>query len=304
MALDFIRTVAGRVGVLEPIRRVRRGRRLRSRRRLQGSRYPEVDREDLPILLGNAMAKSGSHILSQFLMGLESLTPLVFTNWEPLRTLDRAGGKKDTRSVTSQLEQLVPGDIVWGYLPADEPFLRWFRQQEARSFFVFRDPRDKIISHILYAMEIHEGHAMRDYYLAIESMEERIHHTIVGVPGLVEPIRATYESYWDWLTEPGVMALRYEDLVDSRDETLAGMLDFLETSGVPLGTERIRAYQVLNEAMSPKHSPTFRKGGTGGWREHFTRANLVTFQEVTGDLMERLGYPTDRVRKSEETGHG
>jgi hypothetical protein len=262
-------------------------------RKRQESRFPQLKRADLPIVLGNSMAKSGSHILSQFLMGLESLTPLVFANWVPIRTLDRDGHTRDPQQVITALGRLVPGDIGWGYLPADDAYLRWFHNSAIVSFFVYRDPRDKIVSHIMYALNIHRRHAMHDFYSQIETMEERIHHTIVGVPGLVEPVRKTYESYWSWLEEPGVMGLRYEDLIGAREETLNRMLDFLGRAEIPLNTDRDAARRILNEAMLPQHSPTFRSGSTNEWTEHFTRQNIKVFVEGTGDLMERLGYPSE-----------
>lgn len=293
MVRDLIRSAVGAVGLLDPIRRYRAGRNLERRRQAQAARFPGINRSTLAPLLGNSMAKSGSHILSQFLLGLEQLTPLVNTNWKPIRTLTRQGLPRSHDEILGRLEQLEGGDIAWGYLPSELEYLAWFRQAGARCFFVYRDPRDKIVSHILYALNIHEDHAMHDYYAKLENMEQRINETIVGVPGMVEPVRKTYQSYWGWLEEPGVLPLRFEDLVNKRERTLAAMLDFLQAAGVPFSVGREEAYRVLNQAMAPEHSPTFRSGKSGEWRRHFSVDNIERFRRETGDLLEKLGYSED-----------
>jgi hypothetical protein len=178
----------------------------------------------------------------------------------------------------------------WGYLPAREPFLTWLGDPSVVSYFVYRDPRDRIVSHIFYASEIHEGHAMREYYHGIGSMEEKISDTIRGVPGLIEDIRAGYESYLEWFDVDGVKKVRFEDLVNSKRETVNELLTYLIDRGIELQTDHSSAVDKLLESMAPKHSPTFRSGRSGGWRQHFTAKNKEIFKTVAGDLLIKLGY--------------
>ena len=56
-----------------------------------------------------------------------------------------------------------------------------------------------------------------------------------------------------------------------------------------------RALQVLDQAVMPRKSGTFRKGKPGNWREHFTQANKTHFKELTGDLLIRLGYEENNL---------
>jgi hypothetical protein len=62
--------------------------------------------------------------------------------------------------------------------------------------------------------------------------------------------------------------------------------------GASSRTHRPQAIQVLEEAIAPKKSGTFRKGKPGNWQEHFTETNKALFKEHAGDLLVRLGYET------------
>ena len=285
-----VRSVLDGVGLLEPVRRFRWQQRVQSRRQAQRERFGLDSRVDLPKVFANGMAKSGSHILEQYLEGLELVTPLVLTDIHPVRTYDDSGAVRGAEAVMGELDRLQPGDMAWGYLSAKEPYLDWLSDPAVTGYFVYRDPRDRIISHIFYASDIHEGHAMRDFYRSIDSMEEKIEATIRGVPGLIEDIRSGYESYLGWFEVDSVMKVRFEDLVNERRSTVNTLLDRLLGEDVPLSTEREVVIDALLEAMAPKHSPTFRSGKSGGWQAHFTERNKETFKEVAGDLLMVLGY--------------
>lgn len=290
---QLARGAAEKVGLLDPLRRIKWEARVEAKRWRQRARFRRWDRQGLPVVFANAMAKSGSHILSQFLEGLAVVSPLVYADHHPIRTYDERGQEREPESVLRDLRRLKAGDMGWGYLPSKEPYLRWFRDERVAGFFVYRDPRDKIISHIFYAMEIHEGHAMRDYYRRIDGMEERIEATIHGVPGLVENVRQTYESYRGWFGVDRVLKVRFEDLVNEQAREVDRLLNHLEAAGLRIRQDRAEVIDLLREAMAPKHSPTFRSGQSGGWQEHFTRQNIRSFKEAAGDLLVQLGYERD-----------
>ena len=233
--------------------------------------YPNDRIADLPIVFGNAMAKAGSHILLQYLEGLSLFTPLIIGDPYPIRTITASGRKRSDEEVCSDLWRLRPGDFGWVYLPGKEIFIREIVGDGRINYFIYRDPRDKIISHIFYAMEIYEGHAMREYYFSLPSMEERITATIKGVPGLIQNIRASYESYLAWFDQPDVLTISFEDLVNRRNESLNRMISYLERNNFTIPIEKNAAYEILNQSMSPERSSTYRSGQSGGWREYFSK---------------------------------
>ena len=252
--------------------------------------YPGRDRGGLPVVIGNAMAKSGSHIIAQFLEGIDQITPLIFTDLHPIRTLSAQGRTRPPGDVLRDLHRLQNGDMGWGYLPSQEQYVRELEDERYLTYFAYRDPRDRIISQIMYAMNIHREHQMRAQYLALSSMEERIALAISGVPGMMPSIREIYDSYLGWLQAPNTLCIRFESLVGERQDSLQRMIDGLTDKGVALDRPLPEVYEVLDDAMSPKRSPTFRSGKSGEWRTHFTDANARQFKQVAGDLLVELGY--------------
>ncbi len=272
-----------------PLKRVRHG----TRRKAAARRWGADALAATPAVLGNAMPKSGSHLISQVLQGLPDIGPFVNPGFPPV-TRDQANAKLEDARVLANLQAMQPGDLRYGYVQAREPFLSLLQQPGRATVFVYRDPRDVVISHVFYATELHPGHAQRRYYNEVlTSMEARIDATIAGVeaPGAeLSPLLVRYEKYLPWLAQPGVLCLRFEDLILNREAAFNALLDYLEQRGFQPTLPRAQALAALGRAIEPKRSGTFRKGQPGNWREHFTPANLEHFNRATGDLLERLGY--------------
>lgn len=248
-----------------------------------------------PVVLGNAMPKSGSHLIIQVLQGLTRIGPFVNPGFPPVNRAED-NRKLPEAEILANIRRMRPGDIGYGYLSASEPFLSALTQAGRATVFVFRDPRDMIVSHIFYATDMHTGHWMHRYYTQeLHTMEERIHAAIHGVdiPGSeLTPIRRRYDGYLGWLEQPDVLCLRFEDLILNRQSALNHLLDYIESRGYQPDLPRQQALSALESAIAPRKSGTFRKGQPGNWREHFTPANIAAFKENTGDLLVRLGYET------------
>lgn len=249
-----------------------------------------------PAVFGNAMPKSGSHLIIQILTGLTRLGPFVNPGYPPVNR------SEDNRNLASEgilegIQSMRPGDIRYGYIHAQQPFIEALTGPDRATIFVYRDPRDMIVSHVFYATEIHKGHGMHAYYTQIlKSVEERINAQIMGVaePGSeLSPIRKKYDDYVCWLEQPQVFSIRFEDLILERDAALNRMLDYLEERGFAPEVFRPQAVEILKSNIAPHKSGTFRKGKPGNWREHFTPENVALFKQATGDLLVRLGYEQD-----------
>lgn len=246
-----------------------------------------------PAVLGNAMPKSGSHLIIQVLQGLTQIGPFINPGFPPVnRGEDNSLLVED--QVLANIRSMRPGDIGYGYIQARQPFIDALTAPGRATVFVYRDPRDMVISHIFYATEIHPGHNMHRYYTEIlQNMEERINAAITGVdePGLeLSGVRAKYEKYLDWLKQPAVLSLRFEDLILKRDEALDRLLNYLAQRGFLSEFPRPQAIERIKSSIAPRRSGTFRKGKPGNWQEYFTPANKAIFKRETGDLLIRMGY--------------
>jgi len=271
-------------------------------RRFQtAQRWGQQALEGVPAVLGNAMPKSGSHLIIQILQGLTELGPFVNPGFPPVnRSEDNQ--KLGDKQVVKNILDMKSGDIAYGYVQARQPFLDLFTLDEKTKkdrlmVFLYRDPRDFIISQVFYATHMHKGHGMHRYYTeSLHTMEERINAAIQGVEdgsntdSSLSNVRIKYDKYLDWLNQPRVLCLRFEDLILDRDIALGKLLDTLAVRGFVSQVTRQQAVETLKQAITPKSSGTFRKGKPGNWKEHFTDVNRKLFKEMSGDLLIRLGY--------------
>lgn len=250
-----------------------------------------------PAVFGNAMPKSGSHLIIQVLEGLTRLGPFVNPGFPPVNRFED-NRTLPSSAILANIRRMLPGDIRYGYVQAREPFISALTGPGRATVFVYRDPRDMLVSHVFYATELHKGHGMHEYYnQALDSMEARLNAAIQGVqePGFeLSSVRQRYDRYQGWLNQPDVLCLRFEDLISNQRASLERLLDYIQTRGeYKLDLAVHQAIDILQQAIDPKRSGTFRKGQPGNWREHFTDTNKVLFKKVSGDLLIRLGYEHD-----------
>jgi hypothetical protein len=266
--------------------------RWRRRRTAAARRYGAEALAAAPTVIGNAMPKSGSHLLSQVLLGLTRIGPFVDPGMPPL-TRSASNDNLSEEQVLARLDELQSGDIGYGYLHARDPYIERLSRKGVAGFFVYRDPRDVLVSHVFYATELYPRHGMHEYYQGLENVEARLNAAIEGVrePGFeLSAIGEKYANYVGWLDVPEVHSLRFEDLILARNAALEGILGHLAARGFELQMEREEAGARLAEAVAPRRSGTFRRGQPGEWREHFTAENKARFKAATGDLLQRLGY--------------
>jgi hypothetical protein len=180
---------------------------------------------------------------------------------------------------------------------AGDQFTSLLTQSGRATIFVYRDPRDVIVSHVFYATDIHKGHGMHAYYSEnLSSIEERIDAAILGVqePGHeLASIRSKYNHYLGWLEEADVLSIKFENLILDRRNCFEVILNYLVKRGFSLKLARSQAVSVLEKAVEPGRSGTYRKAQPGNWREHFTERNIKNFKQSTGNLLDMLGYESD-----------
>jgi len=266
-------------------------------RRVQAARrYGAGALSRAPIVFGNAIPKSGSHLIIQVLLGLTDIGPFVDPGFPPVNR-DEANLKLQPELILSNLRAMRAGDIGYGYIGCEEPYLGLLAAPERATVFIHRDPRDVIVSSVFYISEINPGHALHEYYnQEFGSVEERINAEITGIDdpeNRYSGVRKRFEKYIGWLDQPSVLSLRFEEIILARDEAFSRLLDYLEGRGAKFAVPRDQALAALHATIQPKKSGTFRKGQPGNWREHFTEANKALFKESAGDILIRLGYEKD-----------
>jgi hypothetical protein len=211
----------------------------------------------------------------------------------PVRTIRSKGGRRPDDTILADLKAIPSGVIGWGYVDATPENVAFLCQPDRVNYFIYRDPRDMLVSHVFYATDMHSGHGMHSYYQSLPGFNDRLKVAITGIETddlHMVGVRQRYAGVFEWLEQPAVMCIRFEDLIDDRDTTLLRMLAQVEKTGYKIPTPSYDALHILIDAIQPGKSHTFRTGKTGGWKDHFTPETKKLFKEVSGDLLLRLGY--------------
>ncbi|MCX6078930.1 MAG: sulfotransferase domain-containing protein [Chloroflexi bacterium] len=256
-------------------------------------RWKRLTFTDAPQIFANAKPKSGSHLLLQIMNGFCQIAPYAYVAAHPIRTINARGGRRTDDQVLTELKAVRPGVIGWGYVDATPKNLAFLNKPERANYFIYRDPRDMLVSHVFFATDMHTSHGMHAFYQTLPDFNSRLKVAITGVDqnGLfMVNVRKRYEGVFEWLEQTSTLSLRFEDLIDNRNITLNRMLDQLEKTGYAIPTPRAKALEILVDAIQPNKSHTFRSGKTGGWKDHFNAENKRLFKDVAGDLLIRLGY--------------
>ena len=256
-------------------------------------RWQRFSFHEAPPIFGNSKPKSGSHLLLQILNGFTQIMPYKYVDADPIRTITKNGRRRTADEVLTDLKRTPSGIISWGYLEATKENASFLTAAGRVNYFIYRDPRDLLVSQVFFATDMHEEHGMHDYYKSLPDISARLKVAITGIEqaGLrMVSVKQRYEGVFQWLEQKNVMCMRFEDLINDRDETLNAMLDEVEKTGYKIPTPREKAIEILVEAIQPKKSHTFRAGKTGGWKTYFTDEHKKLFKDVAGDLVVRLGY--------------
>ncbi len=259
-------------------------------------RWKRFSFNDAPPIFANSKPKSGSHLLLQVMNGFTQIMPYKYVDADPVRTITYAGRRKTKEEIFADLKSTPKGVIGWGYVDATEENASFLTSAGRVNYFIYRDPRDMLVSQVFFATDMHEEHGMHDYYNSLPDFGARLNIAITGIDrdGLkMVSVLQRYEGVFQWLEQKNVMCIRFEDLINSRDATLNAMLDEVEKTGYKIPTPREKALPILVEAIQPKKSHTFRSGKTGGWTQYFTAEHKKLFKEVAGDLLVGLGYEKD-----------
>jgi hypothetical protein len=250
-----------------------------------------------PILLGISFPKSGTHLLDQILLGFSRVAPFslrlhsFYAEYE-----GESGRKRAPEQALRWLDSLRSGDIASAHLFSRPEAVARVTTPTFLSYFIFRDPRDVVVSHVFYITEMELNHVHHAYYQSLPDFDARLKVSILGRPDVdVEfpDIAARFAPYLDWLDQPSVMKIHFEDLINDRIGALKHIIDHF-LARAPLRTPRNLILESLENSINPGKSPTFRSGKTGEWENLFTNEHKKIFKDVAGDLLIKLGYEKDK----------
>ena len=257
------------------------------------SQLAPVSGGDWPTLLGISFPKSGTHLLDQILLGFSNVAPFskrvhsFYAEYE-----GESGRKRSPEQALTWLDSLGACDIASAHLFARPDAVKRVCSPKFAPYFIFRDPRDVVVSHVFYVTNMEARHVHHAYYQALPDFSARLNVSILGrLDTEVEfsNIADRFAPYLGWLDQPEVLAIHFEDLILERASALARIMDhFLARAPLPAARQLI--LNSLEISINPKKSPTFRSGKTGEWKKYFTDEHKKIFKGAAGDLLVKLGY--------------
>jgi hypothetical protein len=239
-----------------------------------------------PRVLANSVPKAGTNLMERVLSFMPGM------RMAPYRTLmewDVRLAHQDTR-----LLKLGRGQFINAHLPAYPHFLELVDSLAIKSLFLIRDPRDVVISNFKYVNEIDITHPSHKGIANLANDHERLTATIIGLEDVVSSVEDLWGRFEGWRSNPHTLVVKYEDLIGAKgggdsSVQLSTIASIASHIGIQLSAEKIQ--YIADNIYSTKAS-TFRKGGTGNWKNVFTEEHVKLFKEQTGDLLIRLGYET------------
>lgn len=209
--------------------------------------------------------------------------------------------------VTYKIGRLRDGYFFKGHSAYTEDLDKFLWYLGASTIFIYRDLRDVAVSqafHVLNENDDLVAHPDKKLYMDMDSFDDVLRAVIVGVtaedeteyPGVVD----RWEHYAGWLDCDWVCKIKFEDLVEDTHAVAKKMLrhGLQRTSSIfglkpTINEENFStvADWMVTAGNKKEKSPTFRKGVTGDWRNHFTDEHRELFRETGGDgWLEKLGY--------------
>lgn len=264
--------------------------------RLRFTNLPAPAEGGWPILLGISFPKSGTHLLDQILLGFSKVAPFsrrlhsFFAGYE-----GESGRKRSLEETLAWVDSLRPLDVTSAHLFAWDEVVARVGTPAFVPYFIFRDPRDVVVSHVFYVTDMEARHVHHGYYASLPDFDSRLKTSILGRPDSsteFPDITGRFVPYLGWLDQPSVMKIHFEDLVNNRSATLNRIMDHF-LARVPLTTHTGTILDSIESSINPGRSPTFRSGKTGEWEKYFKPEHKKIFKDVAGDLLIKLGYEKD-----------
>jgi hypothetical protein len=214
--------------------------------------------------------------------------------WDPEPT----GNGNEFEPFRADLESLGDNQFYHQHTVFEGELARIVDRTGVRSLFVYRDPRDALVSALNYARtqalpnhvaEMIEGYSPEDALLFLIEGDDRF-----------VPFTDYFQSFHGWRDNPGTLCLRFEDMIGPKG---GGSLKRQKTAFAALAAHLDWAgpQETLDRATDAAFNPragTFFRGQTGTWREYFTPRVERAFLRRHETLLRDWGYDSPGVAPS------
>lgn len=159
-------------------------------------------------------------------------------------------------------------------------FLRTLSQYKlAKSIFIYRDPRDRLVSIMNIAAKQREA-----------GLVDRSFAHIQGFDDALEAVTTSYKHFEMWQKNPETMLIRFEDLVQNRNAEMKRTADFL---GLSLNDEAITVALARFDEPNKEKRLHFVSGKIGNYKDVLSAEQIQQANRVLAEDIVKLGYSID-----------
>lgn len=237
----------------------------------------------------NTIPKSGSHLLRQLLMGL----PGVNHNWDDHWYFE--GHPHQIQEHKRRLKTLQKNECGFGHVFHSEEWLTMLNDLRMKRIFLYRDPRDVVVSYVYYVINTLQTDVFYPYLSRCSSQLDRYRAIIEGFQdgAISRPgIKEWYERFMKWAEDDQALVIKFEDLIGKHNvKEYERVITYLYPS---INDDSIIQLLIkgMKDNVKPKESLTFRKGKVGSWRDEFNEELKQVMRKHAGQLLIDLNYET------------
>lgn len=174
-------------------------------------------------------------------------------------------------------------------------YLKMPKPDAHRTFFIYRDPRDLLVSSYFSTKDSHTP--MGDVLEVRAVLREKSKKD--GMLYLIEHLtkKGMFNAVRSWVEAPpseNVRLIRYEDLTGA--DQLAEMDALMRHCGIDIPRAELEtlldrySFSRMNDRKKAGEVSHYRKGKSGDWQNHFDDDIEQAFRQATGNLLDILGY--------------
>jgi tetratricopeptide (TPR) repeat protein len=205
----------------------------------------------------------------------------------------------NTAKLGEKVNPILPNTIVTGTFTINfDRFTQMPKSEHYKAFFVVRDPRDMVVSTYFANKKSHRpsGHIAQTREILNElSLTE-------GLLYQIQSLKQVFETMHSWLDnqdrDSNSIVVKFEEITGPNQfQVFKGLFQHCDIQMPdPILTQLLddNSFKKLSggrEKGQEDSNSHYRKGLQGDWENYFTDEVYQNFKEVTGNLVERLGYP-------------